>query len=57
MTLAGMRNDDRLLHRHLLGVTAHNEMYLIRGEIDLIEQALEVNGAAGASRGDDDFHE
>jgi len=37
-------------------VSAHDEMYLVRCRVDLIEQTLEVDRAAGASRGDDEFH-
>ena len=43
------------LCRDLLCVSAHDQMYFVRCRVDLIEQTLEVNRAAGASRGDDEF--
>ena len=32
------------------------EMNLVRFAIDLLEQSLQVDRAAGAGRGDDEFH-
>ena len=37
-------------------MAAHDEMNLVRSAIDLIEQALQINRAAGAGGGDDKFH-
>ncbi len=52
------RNDQLtdLLRRHLFGMPAHHEMDLVRRAIDLREQALQIDRAAGAGRGDDKFH-
>ena len=44
------------LCRDLLCVSAHDQMDFVRCRVDLIEQTLEVDRAAGASRGDDEFH-
>jgi hypothetical protein len=44
------------LDNDLLAMGAEDEMDLVRSGIDLIEQTLEINGAAGAGSGDDEFH-
>lgn len=41
---------------NLLRVCAHNEMNFMRGGIDLLEQALQINRSAGAGGGDYKFH-
>ena len=45
-----------LLLRNLLCVGAHDEMHLVRGAINLLEQSLQINRSAGAGRSDDKFH-
>ena len=44
------------LRRHLFRVRAHDEMDLVRAAIDLFEQPLQINRAAGARGCDDKFH-
>ena len=45
-----------LLSRDLFRVSAHDEVDLVRGAIDLGEQALQINRPAGAGGGDHQFH-
>ena len=40
----------------LPGVRAHDEMNFVRGAIDLLEQALQINRSTGAGGGDYEFH-
>ena len=35
---------------------AHDEMNLVRGAIDLLEQTLKIDGSARARRGNYEFH-
>ena len=44
------------LRRDLFRVGAHDEMHFVGRGIDLIEQALEIDRAAGAGGADDEFH-
>ena len=45
-----------LLLRHLFGVPAHDQMHLVRGRINLLEQPLQIDRSAGACGGNDKFH-
>jgi hypothetical protein len=45
-----------LLGGHLFGMTAHDEMNLVRRRIDLIEQSLQINRSARPGGGNDKFH-
>lgn len=45
-----------LLRSNLFGMTAQDEMDLVRGAIDLLEQSLQINRSAGTSGGEDKFH-
>ena len=44
------------LDNDLLAMGAEDEMDLVRGGIDLVEQTLEINCAAGSGSGEDEFH-
>ena len=44
------------LRSDLFRVVAHDEVNFVRGAIDLGEQALQIDRAAGAGRRDDKFH-
>jgi hypothetical protein len=44
------------LRDDLLAMGAEDEMDLVHGGIDLIEQTLQINGAAGSGSGEDEFH-
>ena len=46
----------QLLLRDLLCMRAHDEMNLVRGAIDLLEQTLKIDGSARARRGNYEFH-
>ena len=46
----------QLLRRDLLRMSTHDEMNLVRGAIDLLEQALKVDRSTRAGRGDYEFH-
>ena len=45
-----------LLRSDLFCVTAHDEVNFVRGAINLSEQALQINCAAGAGGRDDKLH-
>ena len=40
----------------LLRVLAHHQVHLVLRCVDLREQTLQINRAAGAGGGDDEFH-
>jgi hypothetical protein len=46
-----------LLRGDLFGVAAQDEVNVVPGAINLSEQTLQINRAAGPGRGDDEFHE
>jgi hypothetical protein len=46
----------KLLRDHLFGMGAEDEMHFVRRGIDLIEQTLQIDRAAGAGSGNDKFH-
>src|SRR3954454_15878700 len=54
----GPRNSEfiRLLRGDLSCMSTHYEVHLVRSAVDLLQQTLEINRAAGAGRGDDEFH-
>ena len=45
-----------LLGRDLFGMTAQDEVNLVRGAIDLGKQSLQIDRAAGTGGGNDQFH-
>ena len=44
------------LRGDLFRMAAHHQMDLVGRAINLREQALQINRAAGSGRGDDEFH-
>ena len=46
----------QLLRCDLLRMGAHDEMNLVRGAIDLLEQTLKIDRPTRARRGDYEFH-
>jgi len=44
------------LSGNLFRVSAHHEMDFVRAGVDLIEQSLQINRAAGTGGRDDKFH-
>jgi len=57
--LSNIFRDFELLHfldSDLSGVRAHHEVNLVRGAIDLLKQALQVNCSAGSSRCNNELH-
>src|SRR6186713_3178792 len=54
------RRHSQLVHflgSDLFRVAAQDQMDLVRGGIDLVEQTLQVDRSAGAGGGDDELHE
>jgi hypothetical protein len=57
--LSNIFRDFELLHfldSDLSGVRAHHEVNLVRGAIDLLKQALQVNCSAGPGCCNNEFH-
>src|SRR5947209_6931954 len=46
----------QLLHGHLFGVGAQDQMNLVRSGINLLEQTLQINAATHSGRTDYQFH-
>jgi len=46
----------KLLLRNVVCMRAHDQMNFVSGAINLFEQSLQIDGSAGAGRGDHKFH-